>query len=125
MKRNISTILSAFAGGILSLGAYHFLVPSPANPKIQIVEQKASVRYTDDMLIPGNQDFVPASEKTVNAVVHIKTVTKRQNTTYSDPFEQFFFGNPYGNNGPQMGSGSGIIISDDGYIVTNNHVIEG
>ena len=123
MKKNISTILSAFAGGVLALGGYHFLVP--AKNKIQVVEQKAPIKYTDDLLIPpgGGKDFVLASEKTVNAVVHIKTVVKKKNTTYSDPFEQFFFGNPFQNNGPQMGSGSGVIISDDGYIVTNNHVI--
>jgi Do/DeqQ family serine protease len=123
MNKNISTIVSAFAGGMLSLGAYHFLVPTKT--RVQLVEKQAPVKYTDDLLIPpgGNKDFVLASEKTVNAVVHIKTLAKKKNTGYSDPFEQFFFGNPFRDNGPQMGSGSGIIISDDGYIVTNNHVI--
>jgi serine protease Do len=124
MKKNVSTVLSAFAGGVLALGAYHFIVPGKNT--IQIVENhQAPTRFTDDQFIPpgGSKDFVLASEKTVNAVVHIKTVTKKKNTSYSDPFEQFFFGNPYGNQGPQMGSGSGIVITDDGYIVTNNHVI--
>lgn len=123
MNKNVSTILSAFAGGVLALGAYHFIVP--AKNRIQIVEQQAPTRFTDDRIIPpgGGKDFVLASEKTVNAVVHIKTVTKKKTTSYSDPFEQFFFGNPYGNQGPQMGSGSGVVITDDGYIVTNNHVI--
>ncbi len=124
MNKNVSTILSAFAGGVLALGAYHFIIPQKT--KVQIVEQQAPVRYTDGGYTPPtNKDFVPASEKTVNAVVHIKTASKRTNTGYSDPFEQFFFGNPFQNNGPQMGSGSGIIITDDGYIVTNNHVIDG
>jgi serine protease Do len=123
MHKNISTILSAFAGGLLSLGAYHFLVPSKNT--VQLIQQEAPARFTDDLLIPpgGSKDFVVPSEKTVNAVVHIKTVVKKQNTGYSDPFEQFFFGNPFRDNRPQMGSGSGVIISDDGYIVTNNHVI--
>jgi len=123
MKKSVSTILSAFAGGMLALGAYHYIVP--AKNKIQMVEKEVPVRYTDGGFIPpgGGKDFVPASEKTVNAVVHIKTVTKKKNTGYSDPFEQFFFGNPFGNQGPQMGSGSGIVITDDGYIVTNNHVV--
>lgn len=123
MNKNISTILSAFAGGVLAMGAYHFLVPTKKT--VQIVEQQVPAKYTNDLLIPpgGSKDFVLASEKTVNAVVHIKTVSKKKNVTYSDPFEQFFFGNPYRDNGPQMGSGSGVIISDDGYIVTNNHVI--
>ncbi len=122
MNKNVSVILSAFAGGMLAMGAYHFMVP--AKNKIQIVEKTtAPVRYTDGNPPPGGgKDFVLASEKTVNAVVHIKTIIKKKNTGYSDPFEQFF-GNPFGNQGPQMGSGSGIIISDDGYIVTNNHVV--
>jgi len=122
MNKNLTTILSAFAGGVMALGAYHFLVP--AKNTIQIVESKQQAKYTDNLLIPpgGSKDFVLASEKTVNAVVHIKTVVKKKNTGYTDPWEQFF-GSPFGNSGPQVGSGSGVIISDDGYIVTNNHVI--
>ncbi|MCC8152971.1 MAG: Do family serine endopeptidase [Tannerellaceae bacterium] len=73
-------------------------------------------------------DFTVIAEKAVNAVVHIKSVTKAQasNPQYIDPFE-FFFGNrglrqqqPQ----PRVGFGSGVIISTDGYIITNNHVIE-
>ena len=75
------------------MGTYHFWVP--AKNKIQVVENQGQVKYTNDMVIPGgSKDFVLASEKTVNAVVHIKTVSKKTNTSYSDPFQQFFFGNP-------------------------------
>ncbi|MDR0427303.1 MAG: Do family serine endopeptidase [Dysgonamonadaceae bacterium] len=77
-----------------------------------------------------NTDFTLAAEQSVNAVVHIKSVAKpsqrRDNQRYFDPFE-FFFGrqsSPYQNQ-PRVGFGSGVIISTDGYIVTNNHVIEG
>jgi len=84
-----------------------------------------------------NTDFTYAAEQTVNAVVHIKSVVKpsdnsrsnRGNRGYIDPFE-FFFGD--GNNPfqqfqrqPRVGFGSGVIISSDGFIVTNNHVIDG
>ena len=86
-----------------------------------------------------NTDFTYAAEQTVNAVVHIKSVVKPSNNDDGrrgrgsiDPFEFFFGGNgnPFfdgrpSQRGPQVGYGSGVIISNDGYIVTNNHVVDG
>ncbi len=88
----------------------------------------------------GYPDFTKAAENSIHAVVHIKSTVKAQSPSSSqrqgrqrmiDPFE-FFFGNPggsgedyqYGSPQPSVGFGSGVIISKDGYIVTNNHVIE-
>ena len=60
----------------------------------------------------------------MEAVVHVKTKYYRQQQ-YVDPFYQFFFGRPQQSQQPSaMASGSGVILSNDGYIVTNNHVIE-
>lgn len=83
-----------------------------------------------------NTDFTAAAESTVHGVVHIKATTEvskpeanQGQEQYVDPFELFF-----GNRGrgfqrpqpqPRVGSGSGVIISTDGYIITNNHVIDG
>ena len=68
-------------------------------------------------------DFTQAAERSVEAVVHVKTKYYRQQ--YVDPFYHFFFGRPQQSQQPSaMASGSGVILSSDGYIVTNNHVIE-
>jgi serine protease Do len=69
-------------------------------------------------------DFTSAAAKTLDAVVHIKTMA-RARQPQAHPFQDFFFGHPYGNqrNPIQSGSGSGVIIRKDGYIITNNHVV--
>ena len=86
---------------------------------------------------PGRVDLTYAAEKAVNSVVYIKVTvnSKTQMVDYYDPFEDFFgdfFGR--GNGGRQQrrvetpkrtGAGSGVILTADGYIVTNNHVVEG
>ena len=72
-------------------------------------------------------DFQNAAEASVKAVVHIKTATKPRTVVAQDPFGDEFFGNLFGARHyyipPQMGSGSGVVISPDGYIVTNYHVV--
>lgn len=69
-------------------------------------------------------DFQAAAEASVKAVVHIKTTTKSRTVVADDPIFGGFFQRQY-TLPPQMGSGSGVVISPDGYIVTNNHVVAG
>lgn len=72
-------------------------------------------------------DFTTAAEKTVHGVVHIRSEFSVRTGGYDDFFAPFrdLFGHPYGGRNTYTGFGSGVIISDDGYIVTNNHVVEG
>lgn len=83
----------------------------------------------------GYPDFTKAAESSIHAVVHIKSTVKaiessgRRQRQMIDPFEYFFGfgdrgGSEYMNPQPSVGYGSGVIISKDGYVITNNHVID-
>ena len=75
----------------------------------------------------GETDFTNAAELSVNAVVHVKTMYRNQSSSaMRNPLFEFFFGHPGRQREmpAQQASGSGVIISEDGYIVTNNHVID-
>ena len=123
MKKIISLlIISAFSASI-TLIAYTQIINPELSKKSNLALEKNStlpVSYITNPSGGSNIDFTIAAEKTLNAVVHVKNTTVSKGYT---SFEDLFLGRPQ--NRFQVGTGSGVIISPDGYIITNNHVIEG
>ncbi|MCZ2479209.1 Do family serine endopeptidase [Aquirufa nivalisilvae] len=132
MKNHLKTyvIIALLSSGI-TLGAYSLLNLGSSHT-IGDAPSAFTSSVSNIQNVPGNPgEFTFAAEKTTPAVVHIKTkMTARQSRQSSSPFDDFFgFGDPFGGRRQQApqtqeASGSGVIISSDGYIVTNNHVVQ-
>lgn len=126
MKKILSIVLFSALGGALTLGTYKLFIEKP-----QLVIEKSidespvtvAANYTRSMGDAIEEtDFTVAAEKTLNAVVHVKNTSYK---TVRDPFAEFFYGQGSGTKQySQVGTGSGVIFSSDGYIITNNHVIK-
>lgn len=119
MNRNtfLSILLAAVIGGAIAIGGYKTLEKeTPAYNSIQnrqeSLMQQVSAEYAET--VPLNLDFTKISSKAVNSVVYIQSKYGNSYGSQSFHFRQ----------GPAIATGSGVIISDDGYIVTNNHVVE-
>ena len=118
MKQTLKSIGLAAVGGAIVLGAYIGFVEEPKQVVIQQSPQNVPIVTTSSGANVQVSDFAEAAEISVNSVVHVNVAKERE----VSPWEQYFYGNT---RGPQVveGSGSGVIISEKGYIVTNNHVI--
>ncbi len=125
MKKILTLVFVSALGGILTLGAYTLFIEQEKttttietennNPFFIPVSTTTKAVYTNT----ETPSFVDAAEKTIDAVVHVKNTAIISRT---NALENMIFGRH--SQRSQVGTGSGVIISPDGYIITNNHVIK-
>ena len=129
----LGVFVAAMVGGIVAVAGVSFLMrPQSAGTfdekqKSSFVNLLAGKNFT----VPDGINFIAAAQQVTPAVVHVKSQVSYSSRSQRDPIQDLF-GIPDPRSNPErdprgmpMSSGSGVIISADGYIVTNNHVIEG
>tara|TARA_B110000090_G_scaffold196891_1_gene234285 strand:+ start:1966 stop:3345 length:1380 start_codon:yes stop_codon:yes gene_type:complete len=128
MKHFFSFLGMAILGGVLTLVGYKVFIENEivhqqiSDMPMATINSNFNPTVLTTSAIENTTDFIIAAENSINAVVHVKNTAVR---TQSNPLD-LFFGNGNGSRKfEQVGTGSGVIISQDGYIVTNNHVIQG
>lgn len=135
MKQLLSLLVASMLGGLITLsGLYFWGYPAAEQPAQTAVPARMVNYYNANprSVAAAPVDFRAGAAKAMPAVVHIsgsktRTTANRGDYENMSPFDLLFgdgfdFSNPFG--GPQEGSGSGVIYTSDGYIVTNNHVID-
>ena len=125
MKKIITLILVSALGGLFALTAYKIFLEKPEivykHEQDNSLENFKTTFNATANLAAETTDFTVAAERTLNAVVHVKN---KSIYTTRNPMEEIFYGRSSLKKHIQIGMGSGVIISEDGYIITNNHVID-
>ena len=124
MKKYSGLFMVSLLSGVITLGAYKILFENDGllAKNRSTLTTMAPQNYARNSSFTGeNLDFTEAADKSIHTVVHVKNVSK---VTLRNPIMEFFYGAGGSQQQEQVGTGSGVIISEDGYIVTNNHVIK-
>jgi Do/DeqQ family serine protease len=133
MKQIISLFLASVLGGVVALGGYFILndyQPSPDQIEQHFAKNVNNLNVGSGEGVNVPFDFTEAAEKATPAVVHISArathTASRENRQQQgqNPFFNFFDSPLFNLDMPQQGTGSGVIYTQDGYIITNNHVVE-
>ena len=129
MKKAFGFLAMAILGGVITLGGYKLFLEDSVIVERTIEIPTNIVQTSVSSIIKGasaaemTTDFTVAAENTIHAVVHVKNTAVK---TQVNPWAEQYYGRGQGTKKyEQVGTGSGVIISADGYIVTNNHVIDG
>ena len=134
LKKLIPYAFVGVVSGAITFGAIHYFSEKKSDSEFSYFAPKNDdAKYASFNMAGVGEDFVKASKMTVPAVVSIKNYSNRTSARREQDMFDLFFGNPFGNNQKQQqapkdtpsGMGSGVIISPDGYIISNNHVIAG
>lgn len=127
MKRTVMiAALSAIVGGLTAYGVVRSMISEQVETVSTSVD--GALYRTVNLAQDNWPDFTYAAESAVDAVVYVKVMSTKTTQQVPGSIFDFFFGFPQGGVPQQresVGSGSGVIIREDGYIVTNNHVVEG